>query len=242
MAIVRLVNFFNHKMLQKILLHLSRIFAIDINVKRSDYMSEEDLEFLRNHPELSYAEAAARIGLSKQRVWQICRKHGIKLTAYAKIPRDGHPSHKSNGQGPFVYVVGESPAGPCKIGITYSPITRLNDLQGGNYRELKIFSLTKVDGWRSAWHTGAKTHRRLANVIMRSSEWFCCTSAEALSAIELSLTDSHSICEIGLRKSPLSREVDKRIFLGDSPPKETGGSDVHMAMMRSKKRLKPSTK
>jgi hypothetical protein len=154
-------------------------------------MGEGDLEFLIAHRDLSYTEAAARLGLSKQRVYQICRAHNIKLTPYARIQKDNRKPDIAlcgGGDSPFIYVVGESTKGPCKIGIAWSLERRLDDLQRGNHRELKVLFAISADDWRAAWHTEAKVHRRLAKVAMASPEWFSCSSSEAAGAIKLSLT------------------------------------------------------
>ena len=77
---------------------------------------------------------------------------------------------------PMLYIVAESPAGPCKVGFGANPKSRLMDLQIGNPRQLTIASLWKR-GDLSADRCERLMHHLLAKHAMRG-EWFDISVAE----------------------------------------------------------------
>ena len=78
---------------------------------------EKYLEFLKLHPELSYAQAARELGVSRQFVCQICKKYNILLTKRALGGAKPIIKWDDRKGGASLYVIGEHDCGPVKIGI-----------------------------------------------------------------------------------------------------------------------------
>ena len=167
----------------------------------------DHLDFLRNNLHLSYAAAAAELDLSRQRVYQICKKHNIKLTPYAsaryKPPRYSPIPltwlEKRNGL-PFVYAAGEIPEGPIKIGVARDVDSRLHQLQSGNPRELKIFF--KASALIPARSTELEIHKRLKEHSL-GREWFLINASDAIDAIRCVIWDFTPASKRTLRCQPL---------------------------------------
>jgi hypothetical protein len=175
---------------------------------------DEYVEFLKANQHLSYTLAARKLGITKQRVHQICRHHGITLTPWG---RERVPSTETIDGRPCVYVIGESDSGPVKIGVSTQVGYRLECLQSGNYRQLKIlFSSDFIATRREAWHIENKIHKLLNGFVIRS-EWFLCSAKAAIEAINISF--GHPI-------------PDPRKPKGT---KAKGASSEHMAKIRPKR-------
>jgi hypothetical protein len=70
-----------------------------------------------------------------------------------------------------LYLVGPSWQGPTKIGISAQMRTRLQELQVGNEKELRIFNAFSVPERQLATHLEARVHEQLAPASIRG-EWF----------------------------------------------------------------------
>lgn len=77
----------------------------------------------------------------------------------------------------FLYIIAESPQGPCKIGIAGNPHQRLGNMQVGNCRILTIASLWECKR-RSAEQMERLLHHLMAKQAMRG-EWFDISVEEA---------------------------------------------------------------
>ena len=164
-------------------------------------MSSKHLEFLRENTHLGYASAAKVLGLSRQRVHQLCVKFNIEMTNCGKPgvkkklhrgpgrTRDATPPKVLEGverNKPYLYVIAEVEKGPCKIGITDHVTGRLETLQLGNHRELKCFFSERIaETRRVSRMVETKIHNSLSARLIRR-EWFDCTVEEAKKAIKFS--------------------------------------------------------
>lgn len=154
-------------------------------------MSSKHLEFLRANQHLGYTSAAKILGLSRQRVHQLCAKFNIEMTNCGK-PSAKKKSPRSMGRQkpikilegveknkPYLYIIAETEKGPCKIGVADHVASRIEVLQLGNPRQLKCFFSERVAANRKDSRLlEAKIHNLLAARLVRR-EWFACTVAEA---------------------------------------------------------------
>ena len=78
----------------------------------------------------------------------------------------------------FVYIIGESEAGPVKIGRSHSPYTRKGDLQVGNASTLYVFATIKC---KDSEAVERRLHLHFVSRHIRG-EWFSVSPKEAAKA------------------------------------------------------------
>jgi hypothetical protein len=127
------------------------------------------------------------LGITKQRVSQICKKHNIQLTPYSKIKSIPWIERRKGLQ--FIYIIAETTDGPVKIGRTWDVDLRLEALDSGNPRGLRIFFKTPIK--HPAHETETAIHSRLKEFEL-GREWFSCSVQEAEKNIKLVLSASRN--------------------------------------------------
>jgi predicted GIY-YIG superfamily endonuclease len=78
-----------------------------------------------------------------------------------------------------IYAIQAGDDGPIKIGVANNPVQRLNDLQTGNHRKLRLIGYSVVrKSWALKWEQ--QVHERLKKHRLQG-EWFeCCRIVEKL--------------------------------------------------------------
>jgi len=82
-----------------------------------------------------------------------------------------------------IYVVAESEAGPCKIGVATNMKVRMVMLQNGNPRKL-ILAHTREVHWPSRFAVEAIAHALVGELHRLSGEWFEVAIADAIRAVD----------------------------------------------------------
>jgi len=103
-----------------------------------------------------------------------------------------------------VYVIAESPNGPCKVGFAADVRGRLSGLQNGNPRPLAIFHQERCEMYRTAERVA---HSRLWARRM-CGEWFDVPVSEAISAVRYGIEKALS--------AMVAREIARS--RGEPPP------------------------
>lgn len=113
------------------------------------------------------SEIAAKLGISRQRVYKICTDNGIELPKYDAVARGrGRPSI----DGPnYLYVIGLD-KGPYKVGYTKHLARRLEAIQKLVAEPLQIHRQYEVGEWYALQAEHA-VHARLKRHAI-SAEWF----------------------------------------------------------------------
>jgi hypothetical protein len=83
---------------------------------------------------------------------------------------------KTSAFAPLLYIVAETPDGPCKVGYGSHPNQRLIDLQIGNPRQLVLASV-----WQCSERSSKQCERLLHHILAKQSmrgEWFNASVAD----------------------------------------------------------------
>jgi len=91
----------------------------------------------------------------------------------------------------FVYVISESPAGPCKIGFASNTYKRLASLQSGNHRRFKLEFSQATDHPRVL----ERVAHALAIRSLIAREWFDLTPVRAIEIVKQALEDLPRLME-----------------------------------------------
>lgn len=98
------------------------------------------------------------------------------------IPRDSWPI-RTRGSWRHVYVVQEGDDGPVKIGIAANAFWRLNELQVGNFRRLRLIAVFSCDDKRAAYEIEQWAHFQMEERHL-GGEWFNMSAGDAVAILK----------------------------------------------------------
>lgn len=104
------------------------------------------------------------------------------MTGLEKLPRQSWPI-RNRGPWRHIYIIQEGEDGPVKVGIAANAFWRINELQVGNYRRLRLIAVFVCADKRKAFEIEQWAHFQLEDCHL-GGEWFNAHPDEVVALFE----------------------------------------------------------